>query len=157
MSTRPDSLRAWGAAGLWAVVVWTLGSDGFSADDTSRILGPLIALLFPDLSENDSATLLWMARKAAHAIEYAVMALLTLRALRLSAPLPGAPSALATLALVGALATADELRQGVSCTRTGAGSDVVLDFCGALLGLAGVRALPKRLRARSFPTSASER
>ena len=141
---------AWGAAGLWALVVWNLGDDGFSATRTSRILGPLLAWLLPGLSDAATAQLLFAIRKAAHLLEYALLALLTLRALRLGGTLGATASAAATLGLVASLAAADELRQSLSATRTGSPWDVLVDIAGAVLGLLLVRWLPQTLQARQF-------
>ena len=74
-------VRAWLAVILWAALVWSLGSDGFSSGQTSRILGPLIDWLAPNASEAERAELLFLARKTAHVVEYGILAALALRAL----------------------------------------------------------------------------
>jgi VanZ family protein len=154
MHRGPSGLRAWGAAGLWALLVWSLGDDGFSANRTSRVLGPLVAWLFPDLSDAATAQLLFTLRKTAHVVEYAILAGLSYRALRISWPADWRWMAPATVALVATLAGADELRQSLSDDRTGSVWDVLLDCAGGALGLLAVAALPHGLRERYFPTRA---
>ena len=148
MSQGARPLRAWGAVGLWAVLVWNLGGDGFSAGNTSRLLGPMVAWLFPDLSTAETAQLLFCLRKAAHGVEYAVFAGLTGRALALSTSLRPLFNASFSLTLAGALAGSDELRQGASAMRTGSGGDVALDLAGALLGWLVFSAARARFAAR---------
>ena len=107
MPSEPSRIRAWGAAGLWAILVWQLGDDGFSAHQTSRILAPLIAWLLPTLSDPDTAKLLFAIRKGAHLFEYALLALLTLRAARMTWRTSGAATCGISLALTAALAVAE--------------------------------------------------
>jgi VanZ family protein len=152
MQSEASPLRAWGAVALWALVVWSLGDDGFSATRTSRVLGPLVAWLFPELSDAATAQLLFGIRKAAHVVEYGLLALLSLRALRLGSGLGFAAGAAATLGLVASFAVADELRQSFSGSRSGSGADVLLDVAGAMLGLLIARALPPRIFGAALPT-----
>ena len=70
--------------GLWAAFVWSLGSDGMASQETSRIIGPIVDWLLPDLSWQERRSLLYGIRKGAHVFEYGTLALLSLRALWLS-------------------------------------------------------------------------
>jgi VanZ family protein len=85
----------------------------------------------PELLENAQ----WNLRKTAHVVEYALLAVLALRAWRLSVHWPWARSALASLVLALGVAAVDELRQHAAPDREGSLSDVGLDMIGAALGL----------------------
>ncbi len=145
---RAPMLRAWIPALAWGALIWALGGDGFSQPETSRILDPLIAWLFPDLPETTRAALVAGVRKLAHPVEYGVLALLSLRGVRLT--YTGAQTRGVGLALLPALAlaAADELRQSLSAVRTGAALDVGLDLAGAALALGTLVLLERACGAR---------
>jgi VanZ family protein len=137
----------WLAVGLWIAVVLGLSSDPFSAESTSRLIGPLLRWLFPSLGAETQQLLHYYVRKGAHAFEYAVLAALAYRALRESS---GAwRSAGFALALVIAVAVADETHQAFAAARSGSAIDVSIDVAGgatALLLLAGIRRLTRTRR-----------
>ena len=116
------------------LVLWA-GSETFAADSTSRFLRPLLLFFFPDWTTVE----IWRAqawiRKAAHAVEYAVLALLAFRALWLSFDTLLSRIAAGALLLALVVATVDETRQGFLTLRTGAPSDVLLDCLGAALAV----------------------
>ena len=147
-------LRAWLALVLWVAVIAGMGSDPMSNDHTtSRFLGPLFDWLLPGLSESARGTALYTIRKSAHAIEYAILALLGNHALRLSWRMPPLLTSLISLAVVLVVAIADEAHQGFTSLRTSSGWDVLLDTTGGLAALAGIW-LVRRLRASSRTHSA---
>lgn len=149
---------AWALAVAWAaLVIWPLGADSFSMDQTASVFDRVLAWLQIELSFSDRYWLGYWLRKGAHAFEYGIFALLGARALchwpRLAPFAACGAALLASLLLAGA----DEWRQSTTATRTGSRSDVALDFAGALtvLGLAfgapeGLRRylLPERREAR---------
>ena len=115
------------------------------------LLGPLLQRIFPDYSADEIYLLHLQVRRAAHFGEYALLAVLSLRALRIGTPWPWSTCAITTLAFVAALATADETRQEISPARTGSTWDVLLDVSGASVALAIVIALQLWLRRPLFP------
>jgi VanZ family protein len=130
----------WLAVGLWIATVLGFSSDRFSAEATSRYLGPLVRWMLPMLSVEAQQFVESTLRKAAHAFEYAVLAALTYRALRESST-PWRSAGFA-LALVVAVAVADETHQAFAAARTGSAIDVSIDVAGgaaALLLLTGTR------------------
>jgi len=137
---------AWLLAAAWAAVIWTLGGDAFASPETSRIFGPLIDWLLPELTPRDRFRLLSLLRKAAHLFEYAVFAVLLLRAFSLSWRRSLQLATVFSLGAVFALALADEARQGQSGVRTGSGFDVALDVAGGALAV-GLWLVLVRLRA----------
>src|SRR5215208_7023199 len=78
--------RLWryGPLVAWACFVLFASSSNFSASNTSRIIRPLLLWLFPGISEASLAYVHFLARKAAHFTEYALLALLAARAFRTS-------------------------------------------------------------------------
>ena len=144
----PRLLRAWLAMMLWAAVVWGLGSDDLSLQQSSRIIGPILDTLFPGLSWQERQRVIYVIRKSAHPIEYAVLGLLVMRALWLSWRESILLSSVFSAGVVVAMATADEARQGHSAMRTGSGWDVLLDVSGGLAAIAGFL-LYRRLRRTS--------
>ncbi len=131
---------AWLAVALWTALVWTLSGDEFSAGATSRFIGPLVRWLFPALSETSLDWIQGAVRKGAHVAEYAVLALLGLRALRLSGSATWLRAAALAFALVLVVAIGDETHQFFVEDRTGSARDVGLDGAGALsiLAIAGI-------------------
>ena len=153
MPNRPNPrlLRAWLLVVLWAAAVWSLGGDTFSASETSRFLRPLIEWLLPDLSVADMYRLLYAIRKAAHVVEYALLALLILRALWIGSLRSLLKSPGLALALVATMALADESRQSTSAARGGSAWDVLLDVTGGLLAIAIVLLIRSGMRRPRFP------
>lgn len=150
------ALCAWAVVVIWTLLISAFSSDAFSADSTSRFIRPLLRWLFPDALPEILDRLHAAVRQGAHAFEYGVLALLSFRALRLSADSsPGRTFALALL-LVLAVASADETHQALSPARTGSPWDVALDLAGGALALALLAALlrsPKVGRLFSAPRS----
>ena len=154
MSLQPESLAspsstqvrlAWAMALACGVTIFTLGGDAFSAAQTSRILGPLIMWLYPDLNEAEFAWALYSTRKAAHVCEYGLFALLSFRAIGLTWARTQLSIQSRTLALCAVLASFDEFRQGLSAARTGSGADALLDLTGAGAALACLAVLDRAL------------
>jgi VanZ family protein len=134
-------LRAWGAVGLWTLLILNFSQGAFSAELTRSGIGPLMRLL--GLEYETVVKIHFFIRKGAHLGEYAALGYLTLRAASLSlARLPGAALALGFALLVAA---GDEAHQATVATRTGSPRDVALDLAGAGLGVA----LRSRWRAHS--------
>ncbi len=127
---------AWLCVVVWIAAVQTFASGSFSANETSRFIGPLLRWLFPDADAEWVATVHLAIRKAAHFVEYAILALLAQRAYRINFDRPLAWLAAASLALTLVVAVVDESRQAAAAERTGALSDVALDIGGAASALA---------------------
>jgi len=126
---------AWLCVLLWIGLIVQLGGQGFSSAQTSRFLGPLLHWLFPTAAPETLEQAQFAIRKTAHAFEYGVLALLSFRAWRLSYGWKPSRTALASLAIVIAVASFDETRQSQLADRMGAVSDVVLDSSGGVFAL----------------------
>ena len=138
------ALAAWAAVIAWAGVVWWLGGADFGHAATSRIMVPLIRFFWPDASYADIRAISSTLRTFAHPIEYAILALLSLRAARLSGiSLPLRMAAVA-VGVAACVALADEVRQARLASRVGSVGDVALDLSGAGAAVAGLLWLRRR-------------
>jgi len=135
--------------------MFTASTDLGSAEHTGSVLEPVLRFFLPDLAPGTFDLVHAAIRKTAHLTEYAILAILLVRALegavgrRLSAwrsrALPFA------WLLAAAFAATDEFHQTFVASRGPSARDVLLDVIGAMAGLAAVvvarRARPLR-RAR---------
>jgi VanZ family protein len=151
---RRERAIAWGVVALWTALIFSLSTDSFSADETSRIIGPLLDYFFPGLSSEAHALVHFAVRKTAHFVEYAVLGILTWRALRTGPPGRELRSVLLAFAFVVSVAALDETGQTTRASRTGSPRDSLLDATGGAAGIAlalGVRAWARRRAAVRLP------
>jgi VanZ family protein len=118
---------------LWIVVIFYLSSGQASMPQTSRFIGPLLAFLFPNASEEIYAAYHAFIRKFAHFFFYAVLAFWSWRALKNSSKkLLRKYKYVFSLIIVLLVASIDETNQSFNAARTGSVYDVLLDFAGGL-------------------------
>ncbi|MBW2269996.1 MAG: VanZ family protein [Deltaproteobacteria bacterium] len=142
-------LWAWLFVALWVLVIMSFASDSFSATRTSGLLTPLLRWLDPEMSWERIREIHALTRKMAHAVEYAVLAILGFRAFRITLAVPLLHVALLTLGIVLAVAGLDELRQSWIPTRSGSLADVALDCAGGALAVIALILVHRRLGVRS--------
>ena len=130
-------VRYWLPALCWLVIMFVASTDLMSAEHTSRFIGPFLQWLIPAIAPETIRTVQFAVRKAAHVIEYAVLATLLLRAIRGGRPELRLPSAVLAVALAVAWAVLDEYHQSLVASRTGSPGDVLIDTAGAVLGATG--------------------
>lgn len=123
----------------WFVLIFVASADTSSFHNSSRIIGPLVKWLLPSLTDPQVADVVFFVRKCAHATEYAVLAWLFWRAFRHALAVPPRTwsrrvARIAWLCTTIYAAT-DELHQCFVPNRQGSVWDVLLDSCGAVLGL----------------------
>ena len=115
----------------WLAFISYASSDEFSADNTSRIIGPLILWLFPRTTPETLAVIHFITRKVAHFTEYAILGFLAARAFR--------PSTqrwfLISICLVVVYALIDEYHQSFVPSRTASVFDSLIDMSGGLVAL----------------------
>lgn len=139
------------------LVIFVASTGALSADNTSRVIGPILRFFFPDIAPETIAQAQWLCRKAAHAAEYWVLALLVWRARRQGRQAP--PAAWqwrdAGFAFVFAVAYAvtDEIHQWFEPSRQGHPLDVAIDALGAAAGLWVAWYGCRRAAARQRPPS----
>jgi len=142
-SNRHDVLKPWIAAILWLILIAIESSALLSANNTSRILYPLLHFLFGIDWERFE---IWhfFIRKSGHVVGYGILSVLLFRAWR--ATLPAVTDAKtkmsdvkwtlrwATIAVLGTalVASLDEWHQTFIPTRTGTIRDVILDTCAGI-------------------------
>jgi VanZ family protein len=131
----------------WLIFISVASSDSFSANNTSRIIGPLVLWLFPNTSPETLAVIHFVTRKVAHFTEYAILAYLAARAFRTS-PRPALANRwfVASLALVVCYALLDEYHQSFVPSRTASIYDSFIDMMGGLVALLVIR---RRYRSRA--------
>ena len=111
-------------------------TDGFSAENTSRIIGPILYWLFPNTTPETLAVVHYAVRKAAHFCEYAMLGLLSARAFRTSSQLILRRHwFLSALLLIAVFALGDEYHQSFVPSRTASVYDSLIDTCGGLVAL----------------------
>jgi VanZ family protein len=130
--------KYWLPVFIWLAVIFAGSTGVFSAEQTSRYFVPFLRWLNPQISPSAIATIHVALRKLGHLTEYAILAALIWRALRSARIL----RAKISRAFVGAwvacaiFAVSDEFHQAFALSRTAAFGDVLIDICGALIGLA---------------------
>ena len=130
--------RVWryGPLVLWIAFIFFASTADFSASNTSRIIGPVLRWIFPDISDEQLALAHVIARKVAHFGEYALLGWLAARAFSSSSRRTlRVRWFLFSLLLVIVSALLDEYHQSFVPVRTGSMYDSLLDMCGGLTAL----------------------
>jgi len=143
-------LKYWLPALIWLGVIFLASTDLMSAEHTSRFLGPFLRWLKPDVTADAIAKVQLFVRKIAHLSEYAILAILLWRALRGGTDLPVKMSLLliAVWLVCGIFAIGDEFHQSFVTSRTASPHDVLIDICGATIGLVMYLMLTARRNVR---------
>jgi VanZ family protein len=132
-------VRALWPMAIWMAVVFVMSTDFGSSDHSSRILVPLLRWFDPAVTQATIERAHFLVRKAGHVTEYAILALLVLRALRILSSNPPArwswPLAALALAIAAAYGATDEIHQLFVPSRGPSLHDVMIDSSGAALGL----------------------
>jgi Predicted integral membrane protein len=130
-------LKHWLPVLIWLGVIFLGSTDMLSAEHTSRFLVPFLRWIDPQISFATLNAIQLGIRKLGHLTEYAILAMLLWRALRSGTRWQ---MKMSILFLVAALASAifaasDEFHQSFVPSRTASPNDVMIDICGALIGL----------------------
>jgi VanZ family protein len=121
-------------------LILLFSSDVASAEQTGRVLVPLLQALLPWASPVALREIHGAVRKGAHVSAYAVLAVLWYRPLARDGALDSRRAGGAAVAIAALWAFVDEAHQTMTLARTGSLADVALDGAGALLGTAGALA-----------------
>ena len=130
--------RVWryGPLLLWLGFIFFASTAEFSAGNTSRIIGPLLRWIFPQISEETLALVHIITRKVAHFAEYAVLAWFAARAFSTSSRRTFQLRwFLISFLLVIISALLDEYHQSFVPERTSSMYDSLLDMSGGLTAL----------------------
>lgn len=130
---RRRGFKSWLPVIAWAGVIFVFSTDIFSGSTTGGVIGPLLQKLLPALSVEAIDLLHLLARKLGHFVEFFVLAVLIMRALRHQS---GENRVALALALTAIYAVGDELHQSMVPSRSASAMDVLIDvfggFCGVL-------------------------
>ena len=124
-----------------------LGStDVLSAEHTSRFLVPLLRWIDPQITWATLNFVQMLIRKVGHVTEYAILAILLWRAIRLGTAWSSKRWILLLAIWIGCafFAATDEFHQSFVPSRTSSFHDMMIDICGALIGLTICIALAAR-------------
>jgi VanZ family protein len=122
--------KRWLPVMVWALVISAFSTHIFTADNTGRVIIPVLHWTFPYASLDLLQRMHFFIRKSAHFTEYFILSLLILRGIRAGRKETRLIWATATLLAVACYASLDEFHQRFVPGRTAAVSDVVLDTAG---------------------------
>ena len=130
-------LKYWLPVLIWLGLIFIGSTDLMSAEHTSRIIGPILRWFKPDVSAETIMRVQFFVRKLGHLSEYAILATLLWRALRRGTARERRLSILFVVAwfVCAIFAASDEFHQSFVPSRTSSPVDVMIDICGALIGL----------------------
>jgi VanZ family protein len=150
-------LYRYGPLVLWMAFISFASTGEFSAANTSRIIGPLLRWLFPQISPEQIVHAHFLVRKAAHFTEYAICAFLAARALAASSRRVLRHGwFFISLLLVIAYALLDEYHQSFVASRTASIYDSLIDMSGGLCALL-LYALWRARKAKGQSRKSNER
>lgn len=139
MRRSKNFLGSWLPVVLWFLLIFGASTDMMSSSRTSRIIGPILRWISPDMSDSTIRGVQLFARKGAHVTEYAILCLLLYRAIRRSLNRPNdqwcRKCAAWAWGITFLYAASDEWHQSFVPSRGGSIHDVLIDACGAALGL----------------------
>ena len=136
LQTNRNRFWRYGPLLAWMLFIYLASTSGFSADNTSRFIRPLLVWLFPQISEEKLALAHFLIRKVAHFSEYALLALLAARAFYDSSQQLLRKHWLLTATLLAIVyAFLDEFHQSFVSSRTASIGDSLIDIAGALFAL----------------------
>jgi VanZ family protein len=132
-------LRYWLPVVLWMALIFGFSTDAGAPRNSSRIIGPLLRWLDPEISDATVQAIQLAVRKTAHVTEYAILVLLVWRARRQPVRGDSRPwrwnDAVVAFVVAALFAASDEWHQSFVPSREGQWSDVAIDSVGAAMGL----------------------
>lgn len=143
-------LHYWLPVLLWMAVIFGMSTNAGSTQHTSRIIGPILRWLNPDIPDETIRSIQLVVRKCAHFTEYGILAMLLWRARR--KPLRGEArpwrrgEAVFAFAIAAAFAVTDEWHQSFVPSREGSLRDVLIDCSGAAAALWALWWIGRRMR-----------
>ena len=142
-------LKYWLPVLIWLGFIFVGSTEALSAEQTSRFLVPFLRWLDPHISDATIATIHFVMRKLGHITEYGVLAMLLWRGLRRGTHLKMSILFVLAWLAAGIFAASDEFHQSFVPSRTASPIDVMIDICGALVGLAICWALSMRRKPQT--------
>lgn len=139
-------VKYWMPAIVWMALIFIGSTDMLSAEHTSRFLAPFLRWLDPQITWATLNAVQTIIRKLGHVTEYAILAALLWRGVRGCAVWKSKMSILFAIVWIACaiFAASDEFHQSFVPSRTSSFHDVMIDVCGALVGLTICVALASR-------------
>lgn len=134
----PRWVLAWLPAAIWAVLIFSMSTDTFSAAHTGSILEPILKWLIPSITRSQFDAIHFFIRKCAHFTEYFIFSLLLYRGFRAGRGGWLWKPAIATLFTAAVYSGLDEFHQSFVASRTASPYDSLLDTTGAFFALAAL-------------------
>jgi VanZ family protein len=137
-------LKAYLPVVLWMSIIFIGSTDLGSSQRTSRIIGPFLRWIYPEVSDETIYGIQAVIRKGGHVTVYAVLAALTWRGRRAARGVKLAeggwswPEMWGIVAFCWAYAITDELHQHFVSSRQASPLDVGLDTLGAVCALISI-------------------
>jgi len=131
MNMQYRRINDWFPVIVWAGLIFVFSTDLLSDSNTAGVVGPLLREVFPWVSADDLESFHWLIRKLGHFVEFFILAVLIVRALRdqSNENRIGIAIALTTL-----FSVSDELHQSVVPSRSANAMDVLIDVFGGICG-----------------------
>jgi len=132
----------WTLVAVWMTLIFTGSTNHGSSQHTGGFIEPLLRWLLPRASSATIDTLHFYVRKCAHLTEYGILGVLVLRAFSAGELAnPGEnrwKRAQWALGISALYACSDEFHQIFVPSRGASVEDVLLDTCGAAMGIAAL-------------------
>lgn len=127
-------IEYWTPLVIWLLLIFFFSTDRFAAGETSRIIIPILAFIFPGLSPHELTLWHGVIRKFGHITEYFILAVFTYRSLTHEQP-DIVQAKLRTMTFVVLAALFDEFHQRMTSFRGASLIDVGYDCLGAVWAL----------------------
>ena len=133
----------------WVILIFTLSSQIAAESNNlsstvTRVVHKFLSLFIPN-SDISSSVTNHFVRKAAHFFAYLILGVLVASLLRLCG-VKSNKSVIVALLICIALAAGDEIHQTFVPGRGGRVTDVILDSCGALVGIGLTQLITRYLK-----------
>lgn len=159
---RMKTILLWVIVSVWALFIFMFSAQNgdLSIDTSSEIIRNFLEKIMPDFNEKTSlqqkeliSSLQFWFRKGAHALNYAAFSMLIMGALYyLNIKIKWVYS----LGICLIFAISDEIHQGFVPGRTPHVRDVVIDFCGAIVGIAIFKGITYLIRNKKIVENSSK-
>ena len=134
-SKQKTQFNPWLWVALWMMIIFLFSTSTFSGENTSRIIGPILKWITPDISSEAVSFIQFLFRKTAHVIEYAILAILLCNAfIRRMIDFSVTGLMFKSVLICFIYAVFDEWHQSWTADRIGSLMDVSIDTVGALFG-----------------------
>jgi VanZ family protein len=128
-------IKNWLPVVFWICCIFLLSTGSFSAENTSRILEPLLRFLKPHITAEEIDTIHFLVRKAAHVTEYCIASLLLYHSFRNTKQFQRYWWwVFYSLVILIFVAATDEFLQSFVASRTSSVVDMGIDIVGGIIG-----------------------